>query len=71
MAAKHERTERAQSDLARIADPIELRRERAIDRVFSQHLGEMEINRCPACNRIVRTPLARQCLWCGHTWRDL
>jgi hypothetical protein len=29
---------------------------------------ELKINRCPSCNRIVRTPLARQCLWCGHDW---
>lgn len=28
------------------------------------------INRCPACQRIIRTPLARQCLWCGHDWHD-
>ncbi len=26
------------------------------------------INRCPKCDRIVRTPLAKQCLWCGHDW---
>ena len=30
--------------------------------------GRIEINRCPACSRIVRTHLAKQCLWCGHDW---
>lgn len=30
--------------------------------------GELYPNRCPACHRIVRTPEARQCLWCGHDW---
>jgi rRNA maturation endonuclease Nob1 len=30
--------------------------------------GRLLIHRCPACNRIVKTPLARQCLWCGHDW---
>jgi hypothetical protein len=30
--------------------------------------GHLTINRCSACTRIVRTPLARQCLWCGHDW---
>lgn len=30
--------------------------------------GRMTINRCPNCNRVVRTPRARQCLWCGHDW---
>ena len=26
------------------------------------------VNRCPACNRVVRTPEAKQCFWCGHDW---
>jgi hypothetical protein len=30
--------------------------------------GSLVINRCPKCNRVVRTPLAQQCLWCGHDW---
>ncbi len=30
--------------------------------------GRLIINRCPECSRIVRTPFAKQCLWCGHDW---
>ena len=30
--------------------------------------GYLTPNRCPACSRIVISPLARQCLWCGHDW---
>ena len=30
--------------------------------------GILVINRCPECRRVVRTPLTRQCLWCGHDW---
>lgn len=26
------------------------------------------VNRCPMCGRVVKTPLAEQCLWCGHDW---
>lgn len=26
------------------------------------------INRCPACSRVVRTPIAKQCMWCKHDW---
>ncbi|MGE3241380.1 MAG: hypothetical protein AB7G28_07835 [Pirellulales bacterium] len=33
-------------------------------------IGRMAINRCPACDRIVQTPLACQCLWCGHDWHN-
>lgn len=32
--------------------------------------GQIVINRCPACCKIVRTPLARQCLWCGFDWHE-
>jgi hypothetical protein len=39
------------------------------ERILRDHeKGEVPINRCPVCERIVRTPMARQCLWCGHDW---
>ena len=28
------------------------------------------ISRCPRCGRIVRTPRARQCMWCHHDWHE-
>jgi hypothetical protein len=43
--------------------------EQAIDRLISNCLDHVLINRCPKCNRIVRTPAATQCLWCNHHWR--
>jgi hypothetical protein len=33
--------------------------------------GQIPINRCPQRNRIVRTPRARQCFWCGHDWHHV
>jgi len=33
--------------------------------------GELSVNRCPKCHRIVRTPKAQQCLWCGHDWHGI
>jgi hypothetical protein len=30
--------------------------------------GTVLVNRCPKCSRIARTPLAKQCRWCGHDW---
>jgi uncharacterized OB-fold protein len=38
----------------------------AAERLLREHANEIVINRCPACGRIVATPKARQCLWCGH-----
>jgi hypothetical protein len=32
--------------------------------------NELRPNRCPSCRRIVRTPKAQQCLWCGHDWHN-
>jgi hypothetical protein len=41
------------------------------DRLWRQYLeGSLPLNRCPRCLRIVRTPLAKQCLWCGHDWHN-
>jgi hypothetical protein len=36
------------------------------DRVLRDH-PEL-INRCPKCNRVARTPRAKQCRWCFHDW---
>lgn len=41
---------------------------RARDRILREHRSDVIINRCPACGRIVRSPDARQCLWCKHDW---
>ncbi len=41
---------------------------RARDRILREHQADVFINRCPACSRIVRSPVARQCLWCKHDW---
>ncbi|HEV3168144.1 MAG TPA: hypothetical protein VGZ22_29340 [Isosphaeraceae bacterium] len=38
------------------------------ERLFRERSADIAINRCPACQRIVRTPSARQCLWCGYDW---
>lgn len=37
-------------------------------RVMEVSKDEYFVNRCPLCSRIVATPRAKQCLWCGHDW---
>jgi hypothetical protein len=39
------------------------------DRVLRDH--PEVINRCPKCDRVVRTPKARQCRSCLHDWHDV
>ncbi len=53
---------------AALADGVKALRSRAATRVIREHTGEVYIHRCPECNRVVRTPVANQCLWCGHDW---
>lgn len=57
--------------VALLADSVEAFRLRAARHVLSAHGSEIFINRCPACRRVVRTPKARQCFWCGHDWHGL
>jgi hypothetical protein len=43
---------------------------KVITRVFNDHKEELELNLCPKCKKIARTPQARQCRFCLHTWRE-
>ncbi len=52
-----------------VASAVEFRRTTR-DRIQREHAAEVEINRCPRCERIVRSPRAQQCLWCGHDWHS-
>ena len=54
--------------IALLADGPELFRRRTAQRIVRGRASELFINRCPNCTRIVRTPKARQCIWCGHDW---
>jgi len=58
------------------AETMSLQGRQALSARFGQRIqrdlwgGQIVINRCPRCSRIVKTPLARQCLWCGYDWHD-
>jgi hypothetical protein len=41
---------------------------RVRDRILAEDSAQVCINRCPVCQRIVRTPKAKQCMWCYHDW---
>jgi hypothetical protein len=38
------------------------------DRVLRDH--PEVVARCPKCNRVLRTPRAKQCRWCFHAWHE-
>lgn len=37
-------------------------------RIWEEHQDDLELNLCPRCTRIARTPQARQCRFCGFDW---
>lgn len=44
-------------------------RKKVGDRIRAAELArQCAVNRCPSCRRVVRTALAKQCLWCGADW---
>lgn len=49
-----------------LSQGVEKFKESVRDRVLRDH-PEI-INRCPKCNRVVRTPAAKQCNWCLNDW---
>lgn len=41
------------------------------NRIMDQDSDKVFFNNCPKCNKLTRTPYARQCRYCGHSWHDL
>lgn len=53
---------------AALADGPNAFRKRVRERIIEECAQQITVNRCPSCSRVVATPKARQCLWCGHDW---
>ena len=51
-----------------LADGEDVFRMRTVKRVIAKYRKQIIIARCPKCERVIRTPTAKQCLWCGHDW---
>ena len=41
------------------------------NRIMAQNPEKVYFNNCPKCNKLARTPYARQCRHCGHNWHKL
>jgi hypothetical protein len=37
-------------------------------RIFKEHRDELDLNLCPKCFKIARTPSAKQCRFCFYDW---
>lgn len=51
-----------------LREGIEKFKQAVFARLMQEHKDEIFINRCPECNKIVRTPKAKQRPWCFHDW---
>jgi hypothetical protein len=50
------------------ADGIDAFRRRVATRILAEHPHEIFLNYCPQCGGLTRTPKAKLCLHCGHSW---
>lgn len=41
------------------------------ERFLRDHRGEIFLNYCPSCSALCRTPHAKMCVRCGHSWHNL
>lgn len=54
---------------AALQEGVEPFRHAVRERLLRRYPRRINLNRCPKCDRIPRTPRARQCPWCFHSWR--
>jgi hypothetical protein len=51
-----------------IADGYQPFKRRVVERIWREHANVLSLNLCPKCYKITRTPEARQCQFCFHSW---
>lgn len=40
------------------------------ERIYREHRSALNLNLCPKCQKIARTPMAKQCRHCRHDWHN-
>lgn len=56
--------------VAALSKGVESFRRAVYARLMEEHSSEIYVNRCPSCTNVVRTPKAKQCQWCFHSWHE-
>ena len=51
-----------------LADGFQSFKEKVATRVYNEHKDELNLNICPKCFKIARTPQAKQCRFCSYNW---
>ena len=42
-----------------------------LTRVMNEDADNVYFNNCPKCGQLAKTPQARQCRYCGHSWHNI
>lgn len=59
----------ADPDVLQLLDSgIEIFKTNVVARILEDSGDQVDFNNCPICEKIARTPLAKQCRHCGHDW---
>jgi len=56
--------------LALARDGAERFLQRTAERIIAAHSHEIQVNRCPRCGEVAKTPKARQCRFCRFDWHE-
>ncbi|QXU50005.1 hypothetical protein KYG33_02875 [Chryseobacterium sp. D764] len=49
----------------------EVFKQNIITRIMTETPEKVFFNNCPKCNKLARTPYAKQCRYCGYSWHHL
>ncbi|MEN4762321.1 MULTISPECIES: hypothetical protein [unclassified Chryseobacterium] len=41
------------------------------NRIIKESSQKIFFNNCPQCEKLARTPFAKQCKYCGHSWHSV
>ena len=55
---------------AALQDGFEPFRHAVRKRLLKHYPRRIDLNRCPRCDRIPKTPRAKQCPWCFYSWHS-
>ena len=51
-----------------ISDGFDIYKIKVATRIWNVHKHQIELNLCPKCSKIARTPWAKQCRFCLNDW---
>lgn len=56
--------------LSLLKDGFDVFKANTVGTIMKDHVDGIFFNNCPQCGRLARTPMAKQCRFCGNSWRS-